>query len=179
MTTKNVPQENGWVTPTRSIIFGPPGTDYPADLDAVCRSVGELARSAPQPPSRIKLQHGGTTVEMEWPDQPVAATAAPAEAVPPAPVAEDGALGYLCAPMVGTFYHAREPGAPPLVSVGDLVTPGQPVGILEVMKMMSTVEADAAGRVVEILTPDATAVEFGQRLIALEPVAPASPDEDA
>ncbi|WP_405020610.1 acetyl-CoA carboxylase biotin carboxyl carrier protein subunit [Kitasatospora sp. NBC_00070] len=171
MTTKNTLQENGgsWARPTRSLAFGPPATDGPADLDAVCRSVAELARSSPKPPSRIRLQHGGTTVEMEWPDQP--ATAPAAGTAPPPPVAEDdGALGYLCAPMVGTFYHAREPGAPPLVAVGDLVVVGQPVGILEVMKMMSTVEADVAGRVVGILTPDATAVEFQQRLIALEPV---------
>ncbi|KDN80867.1 putative acyl-CoA carboxylase [Kitasatospora cheerisanensis KCTC 2395] len=75
----------------------------------------------------------------------------------------------MCAPMIGTFYHAPEPGAPPYVSVGDTITPGQPIGILEVMKMMSPVEADVAGRVVEILAADGTAVEFQQRLIAVEP----------
>ncbi|BFV55438.1 hypothetical protein KCMC57_up05420 [Kitasatospora sp. CMC57] len=176
MTTRNVPQENGRSAPARSIIFGPPEPDHPADLGQVCRSVAELARTAPRPPSRIRLQHGGTTVEMEWPDQPVAAVA-PAAAPAPAQAAEESGLSYVCAPMVGTFYLAREPGAAPLVAIGDLVTPGQPVGILEVMKMMSTVEADTAGRVVEILTSDATPVEFQQRLIALEPVV-AAPGED-
>ncbi|MGP4000593.1 acetyl-CoA carboxylase biotin carboxyl carrier protein [Streptomyces sp. 8N706] len=148
-----------------------------ADLDSVCRSVMELARTAPRPPLRIRLQHGQMTVEMEWPDsvagsgtrteQPVHQPRTPSAGPPPA--AQDE-VRYLLAPTVGTFYHAPEPGAPPFVSVGDVVRPGQPVGILEVMKMMSTVEADAAGRVVEFLAPDAQPVQFQQRLLALEPL---------
>ncbi|MEK8173136.1 acetyl-CoA carboxylase biotin carboxyl carrier protein subunit [Streptomyces sp. M19] len=57
------------------------------------------------------------------------------------------------------------------MSVGDLIRPGQPVGILEVMKMMTPVEAECGGRVVEVLVPDGGSVEYKQRLIALEPVA--------
>ena len=176
-TQENSPDEvalpNGAVLPALAPP-SPPSPASPADLESVCRSVAELARAAPKPPSRIKLRHGSTTVEVEWPvapvaDRPVPAAAGPEQ--PPAPPA-DG-LGYLCAPMVGTFYHSREPGAPPLVAVGDLVRPGQAVGILEVMKMMSTIEADQAGRVAEILVPDAQSVEYQQRLIALEPLAPA------
>ena len=72
--------------------------------------------------------------------------------------------------MIGTFYHAPEPGAPPFVSVGDLVAPGEQIGILEVMKMMSAVKADVAGTVREILAPDGGPVEFQQPLIAVEPV---------
>ncbi|MFF3763845.1 acetyl-CoA carboxylase biotin carboxyl carrier protein [Streptomyces sp. NPDC001922] len=166
------------------------------DLDTVCRSALELARTAPRPPLRIRLQHGQMTVEMEWADFAAGAAARPGEAghpagplpgeaaalaaaaaaLPPDPATApaaappENALRYLLAPTVGTFYHAPEPGAAPFVSVGDVVRPGQPVGILEVMKMMSTVEADAAGRVVEFLTPDAHPVEFQQRLIALEPL---------
>ncbi|WP_432094052.1 acetyl-CoA carboxylase biotin carboxyl carrier protein [Streptomyces sp. bgisy100] len=167
------------------------------DLDTVCRSALELARTAPRPPLRIRLQHGQMTVEMEWADSAggtaarpgeaaghpanplpgeAAALAAAAAALPPdpagtpAPAPPENTPRYLLAPTVGTFYHAPEPGAAPFVSVGDVVRPGQPVGILEVMKMMSTVEADTAGRVVEFLTPDAHPVEFQQRLIALEPL---------
>ncbi|QMV25087.1 acetyl-CoA carboxylase biotin carboxyl carrier protein [Streptomyces sp. SCUT-3] len=163
-----------------------------AALDSVCRSVTELARTAPEPPSRIRLQHGQTTVEMEWPGPApvpapaaaaVAAAAAPAAAAVaagPAPEAAPAAqdrLRYVCAPMVGTFYHAREPEAPPFVSVGDLVRPGQPVGILEVMKMMSTVEADVAGRVVEVVAPNGQPVEFQQRLLAVEPLSDDEADD--
>lgn len=90
------------------------------------------------------------------------------------PPGADAACGdaarYVCSPSVGTFYHAPEPGSPPFVQVGDVVRPGQPIGILEVMKMMSTVEADVAGRVVEVLAQDAQCVEFQQRLIAVEPL---------
>ncbi|MEU4098184.1 biotin/lipoyl-containing protein [Streptomyces sp. NPDC026673] len=176
-------------------------------LEAVCRSATELARSMPTPPRRIRLRHGQTAVEIEWPDpqersaayasaapaEPAQAPAtgpapAPATATGPAPApaaaqtpgaseaqeahrARDSTpLHYVCAPTVGTFYHAPDPGERPCVCVGDLVRPGQPVGILEVMKMMSTVEADVAGRVVEVIVPDGQPVEFHQRLIALEPI---------
>ena len=72
--------------------------------------------------------------------------------------------------MIGTFYHSPEPGAPPFVAVGDSVVPGQRIGILEVMKMMSPVEAQVAGIVREVLVPDGGAVEFQQPLIVVEPV---------
>ncbi|MFE2432635.1 acetyl-CoA carboxylase biotin carboxyl carrier protein [Streptomyces sp. NPDC059373] len=165
-------------------------------LDSVCRSATELAKAVPKPPQRIRLQYGQTSVEVEWPPEPAEPAPQPA-AQPPAqpgaqhsvqpgtqPAAQPGAqqahsaqeaqnsrsTHYLCAPTVGTFYRSPEPGAPPFVAVGDVVRPGQPVGVLEVMKMMSTVEADAAGRVVEFLVPDAHSVEYQQRLLALEPV---------
>lgn len=139
-------------------------------LDAVCRSVARLAGTATHPPRRIRMQDGQTVVEVEWPDR--------LPAVPvPAPDADDSTdgqpdcLSYVLAPMVGTFYHASAPDAQPYIQVGDVVRPGQPVGVLEAMKMMSTITAEHGGRVVEMLTPNAHPVEFDQRLIALEPVA--------
>ncbi|MDH6124962.1 biotin/lipoyl-containing protein [Kitasatospora sp. GP82] len=141
-----------------------------ADLEAVCRAVRELTRACAQPPSRIRLQHGRTTVEVEWPAPEGPAQPAPASVATAEPEQDTG-LTYVCAPMVGTFYHAPEPGSPPFVSVGDLVQPGQTVGILEVMKMMSTIASDIGGRVVEILVPNATSVEYQQQLIVVEPVA--------
>ncbi|MFF0296708.1 acetyl-CoA carboxylase biotin carboxyl carrier protein [Kitasatospora sp. NPDC004615] len=145
---------------------GSGGPDQVADLAELCRSVAELARTRAQPPRRIRLEHLGTAVEIEWDE-----SGAPDRTSPEVePEAEPEAAGHhVCAPMIGTFYHAPEPGAPPFVAVGDTVTAGQPIGILEVMKMMSPVEADLAGRVVEILVADGTAVEFQQRLIAVEP----------
>ncbi|WP_218026773.1 acetyl-CoA carboxylase biotin carboxyl carrier protein [Nocardia inohanensis] len=80
---------------------------------------------------------------------------------------DDSGTFPLCAPMVGVFYHAPEPGADPFVAVGDTVTRGQQVGITEAMKLMVPVEADRAGIVAEILVSDATAVEFGQPLLLL------------
>jgi acetyl-CoA carboxylase biotin carboxyl carrier protein len=70
--------------------------------------------------------------------------------------------------MVGTFYSAPEPGAEPFVTVGDEVRAGQQIAILEVMKLMTPVGADRAGRVAEVLVPDGTSVEYGTGLIALD-----------
>ncbi|GAA2740464.1 MULTISPECIES: acetyl-CoA carboxylase biotin carboxyl carrier protein [Kitasatospora] len=150
------------------------GTAPPAaDLAELCRSVAELARVRAEPPARIRLEHLGTAVEIQW--KPGEAPPAPAPDDPDKaaeraapPIDRDGPH-HVCAPMLGTFYHAPEPGKPPYVQVGDTVTPGQPIGILEVMKMMTPVEADAAGTVVEILVENATPVEFQQPLIAVEP----------
>lgn len=78
----------------------------------------------------------------------------------------------ICAPCVGTFYHAPQPGAAPFVEPGDTVAAGDQVGLVEAMKLMTPVEADAPGRVVRVLVPDGTPVEFGQPLLALAPSAP-------
>lgn len=144
-------------------------------LDAVCRNVAQLAKAAPATPRRIRIRDGQTSVEVEWPDpgdpaQPAVRT--PAGEQPGGPVAEEqDDLSYVRSPMVGTFYHASSPEAAPFVGIGDLVQPGQPVGVLEAMKMMSTITSTVGGRVVELIAPNGQAVEFDQRLIALEPVA--------
>lgn len=86
---------------------------------------------------------------------------------------EDGAAEpaaphhHVTAPTVGVFYAAPEPGAPPFVQPGDQVAPGQQIGIVEAMKLMIPVEADATGTVVEVLVASGTPVEFGERLLAL------------
>ena len=163
----------------------PPGTavsEVGASLEAVCRSVTELARTAPKPPRRIRLQAGQTHVEVEWPDphraavaQVSSADAAESGDEPDAPAAEAGdQLTHVRAPMVGTFYHAGSPVSPPFVQVGDVVQQGQQVGVLEAMKMMNSVTATASGRVVELLAANAQRVEFDEPLIALEPVAAAA-----
>ncbi len=147
-------------------------------LDAVCHSATRLVSAAQRPLRRLRVQSGDAVVEVEWPepkDEPQDRAAepdpGPADRPPPGVDGESAPdLHYIRAPMVGTFYHAPEPGARPFVSVGDVVERGQPVGIVEVMKFMNVVEADTPGRVVEILVPNAEPVEFEQCLIALAPV---------
>src|SRR5205085_7278628 len=73
-------------------------------------------------------------------------------------------------PMVGTFYRAPEPGAPPFVEVGDVVAPGQTLCILEAMKLMNEVKADLEAVVRAIHVDNAQPVEFGQVLFDLEPL---------
>jgi acetyl-CoA carboxylase biotin carboxyl carrier protein len=104
-------------------------------------------------------------VELEW----AAGSAAAPPAAIPEPDAPESARGYIRAEMVGTFYHASEPGAKPFVAAGDLVEPGQQVGILEAMKLMTPVSADLRGRIVEVLVANGEAVEYGQPLLAVEP----------
>jgi acetyl-CoA carboxylase biotin carboxyl carrier protein len=73
------------------------------------------------------------------------------------------------APMVGTFYLAPAPGAPPFVEVGSLVTEDDMVCIIEVMKLMNSIRAGCRGRVVEICVENGAVLEFGQTLMVIEP----------
>ncbi|RKZ21574.1 pyruvate carboxylase subunit B, partial [bacterium] len=74
------------------------------------------------------------------------------------------------APMVGTFYRAPAPDAPPYVEVGDVVKRGQVVCIIEAMKLMNEIESDVDGRIVEILVKNEEPVEYGQELFLVEPI---------
>ncbi len=76
--------------------------------------------------------------------------------------------GAVTAPMVGTAYTAPEPGADPFVNVGDAVSAGQTLLLIEAMKTFNPVRAPKAGRVARILISDATPVEYGEPLIILE-----------
>ena len=73
------------------------------------------------------------------------------------------------APMVGTFYRAPSPEAPPYVREGDKVKKGQTVCIIEAMKLMNEIESKVAGRVAKVLVENAQPVEFGQPLFLVEP----------
>lgn len=132
------------------------------------RDLADAAGAAGRPPRRMKVQSGDVVVEMEWPEGEAPAPA-PAAAEPDPPAAEPD-RPQICAPLVGTFYQAAEPGEPPFVKPGDVVEPGQQVGILEAMKLMNPIEAQIGGRVAEVLVPNETAVEYGQPLIALDPL---------
>ncbi len=83
-------------------------------------------------------------------------------------VAAGQGIQVVKSPMVGTFYRAPEPGAPPFVEVGTRVTPDSTVCIVEVMKLMNTLRAGAAGVVVDIAVENAAPVEFGQVLLAID-----------
>jgi oxaloacetate decarboxylase alpha subunit len=87
----------------------------------------------------------------------------------PAEPATDGAI-RVEAPMVGTFYRAPQPGAPPFVEEGDAVAAGQTLCILEAMKLMNEVKAEVEGVVRTIHVQNGQAVEYGQALFDLEPV---------
>lgn len=104
------------------------------------------------------------------PAAPQPPAAQPPAAFEPAPAAEPAEEeGYLVsAPMVGTFYAASSPGAPPFVQIGDRVQPGDTLCIIEAMKMMNQIESDKAGRVTAVLAKNGEPVEFGQPLFIIE-----------
>jgi acetyl-CoA carboxylase biotin carboxyl carrier protein len=93
-----------------------------------------------------------------------------AQRAPPAAFAEwsEGSV-VIRSPMVGTFYRASQPGAPPFVEVGQAVKPDSVVGIIEVMKLMNSITANVHGTVAQILVGDASQVEAGQPIIVIRP----------
>ena len=92
------------------------------------------------------------------------AAQAPLAAPPPVPV-EDRHI--VKSPIVGTFYEAPSPGAPAFVKIGDVVEVGQVLCIVEAMKLMNEIEADAAGEIVERIAIAGQPVEYGQALFAI------------
>jgi acetyl-CoA carboxylase biotin carboxyl carrier protein len=74
------------------------------------------------------------------------------------------------APMVGTFYRAPSPEAPPYVEVGQVIEPGQVVCVIEAMKLMNEIKSEVRGRLIEILVDNVEPVEFGQSMFIIEPV---------
>lgn len=100
---------------------------------------------------------------------PVEAAPAPAAApVAAAPAEAASHPGTISSPMVGTAYLAPEPGASAFIQVGDTVTEGQTILIIEAMKTMNHIPATKSGKVKEILVEDAQPVEFGEPLIIVE-----------
>jgi acetyl-CoA carboxylase biotin carboxyl carrier protein len=93
--------------------------------------------------------------------------AAEAPASAPAPAAAARPAGAVTAPMVGTAHLAPQPGAPPFVSLGDAVTVGQVLLIIEAMKVMNQIDAPRAGKVVDIRVGEGAPVEYGQVLMVI------------
>ena len=105
---------------------------------------------------------------------PVPTAPAPvvAAAAPPVPVAEvppaDEPGHVVKSPMVGTFYRSSSPGGKPFVELGSEIKEGEPICIIEAMKIMNEIESDASGTIRRILCENGQAVEFGQPLFIVE-----------
>lgn len=101
------------------------------------------------------------------PPQPVQAQTPAGDSAPPSSKSADSSK-QLKAPMVGTFYESSSPGSAPFVEVGQTVSVGQTLCIIEAMKMMNQIESDRAGVVREILVENEQPVEFDQPLFVIE-----------
>ena len=129
---------------------------------------------------KVKIKRGGQATivhahgEMSYPGYPAggAAEQRPAATIPPsvtppaAPVPEE-TLHMVKSPIVGTFYEAPSPGAPPFVKVGDMVEVGQVLCIVEAMKLLNEIESDVAGEIVKKMGSNGQAIEYGQELFAI------------
>ncbi len=122
----------------------------------------------------VTIEDAGMRVSVRRTPEPLesrlAAAASQEGEAPPEPRPETDGLVRVEAPMVGVFYRAAQPGAPPFVEEGDAVSPGQTLCILEAMKLMNEIKADVAGVVRRIAVGNAEPVEYGQLLFELEPV---------
>jgi acetyl-CoA carboxylase biotin carboxyl carrier protein len=126
---------------------------------------------------RLTVQLGECKIEIERGVPTAAGTLAGAPGALPsasetaeaARAAEPDTRHPILSPLVGTFYRSPQPGAKAFVEEGDLVEKGQPVAIVEAMKIMNQIQADRSGRVAQIMVTDAEWVEFQQVLMYLEP----------
>jgi acetyl-CoA carboxylase biotin carboxyl carrier protein len=142
-------------------------------IDLVQESgIGEIEITEGEEKVRISRQAAGTPMIMASPAmQPMAATGGPSAgsmpaAAPPPPAEPKGHA--LKSPMVGTFYRAPSPGAPSFVEVGQSVSKGQTLCIIEAMKLLNEIESDVAGTVKAILVENGQPVEYGQPLFLIE-----------
>jgi acetyl-CoA carboxylase biotin carboxyl carrier protein len=139
--------------------------------------------------AEFELQREGETLRLrkhspsQWagalPPTPMAIQQPIAPAVPPAPpsgnaavlepASDDVDLAIVKSPIVGTFYRAAEPGAPPFVDTGQTVRKGQVLCIIEAMKLMNEINAECDGEVVKVYVENGQAVQYGERLFAIRP----------
>lgn len=144
-------------------------------IDLVSESnVSELEITEADGKVRI-VKAGATPMVMAAPMMqqavPMAQAAPVATAAPGAPATAEAAeeTGHVVkSPMVGTFYRSSSPGAKAFAEVGDQVKAGQPVCIIEAMKIMNEIEADKDGTVTKILVDNGQPVEYGQPLFIIE-----------
>ena len=166
--------------------------EMPVEDDTVAASVRRLAELVTEHGlSELTVEDGGVTVTVKAAPEPVpvAAPLAPiavmahpqtlsaaqtpaysqtAVTAPPSP-ARAASIVALESPMVGVFYRSASPDDPAFVSVGDTIKVGQPIGLIEAMKVYSEVPAEVAGRVTEIPAESGKLVQQGQPLIYVEP----------
>jgi acetyl-CoA carboxylase biotin carboxyl carrier protein len=115
---------------------------------------------------RVRLVRGAGAPSIQPTHAPAAIPGTPTPSGPLHDVEEVG-VAYVTSPFVGTFYRAPSPDAGPFTEVGATVSAGQPLCIVEAMKLMNEIESEHAGTVLEILAENATSVEYGQKLFKI------------
>jgi acetyl-CoA carboxylase biotin carboxyl carrier protein len=126
---------------------------------------------------KLRIRKGGPVAFQAVPAAAPVASPAAVPPTPPAPAAVAGPaadldvdveLAIVTSPIVGTFYRAPEPNAPPFVRPGDQVKPGQTLCIIEAMKMMNNIDSEYEGTVVKVFVENGQPVQYGERLFAIK-----------
>ena len=117
---------------------------------------------------RIRVAKGAAVAYAALPAAAAPAAAAAANAAPAAPPRAGDHPGAVKSPMVGTVYLAQQPEAPPFAKIGDRISEGQVILIVEAMKVMNQIRATRAGTLREVLVADGEPVEFGQPLMIID-----------
>jgi len=144
------------------------------DLRIQVRRASSAAPSVTEPASLARRQHPATSDETaSGVDVATTEHTAQDDAVPPVSSPSESAIPdhwvAVTAPMAGTFYRSPNPDESPFVEVGDTVSPGQTVALIEVMKLFTELKTDVPGKVARIDASDGELVEFGQCLVWIEP----------
>ena len=152
-------------------MFGP-DVELIRALAAVLDEAGLTEIEIGEGANRIRIARQATAAAAPAPTsapRPAAVGSMPEAEAPPAPVADDASHpGAVTSPLVGVVYVAPEPGGRPFVSVGDEISEGDTLFIVEAMKTMNPVRAPSGGRVTRILAENGARVEYGEVLLILE-----------
>lgn len=157
-------------------------TEPKLDLDQI-RAVIKIASESPDVAELevasetlkvvVKKVAGAVRAVVSTPSSSSSTSSAAVPSAPPsAPTGSSDQLVPITAPMVGTFYRAPKPDAPPFIAEGDLVEPGQAVCIIEAMKLFNEIQSEVRGRVAKIMVENASPVEYGQLLMLVDTTAP-------
>ncbi len=119
---------------------------------------------------RLRIGFGRTTAVVAAPAASPSAVSVTSAPTPGAAEVADPSVVYVTSPFVGTFYRAPSPEAENFVEVGASVKKGQPLCIIEAMKLMNEIEAEATGTLMEVLVENGKSVEFGQKLFKIKKI---------
>ena len=134
---------------------------------SVRKNAGQAPVVVPVTPIPEAIAAPAGLTESVSPPPPVPAAEPPKETSTPSAI--DQKWTAVTSPMVGTFYRAPSPDEAPFVEVGDAIRKGQPVCIIEAMKLMNEIEAEISGQVMEIAVANGEPVEYGQTLLWVKP----------
>ena len=139
-------------------------------LNEVNIETKELKLHVKREPDQKVFKSTPAPTQQALPPAPVAAIAAPAVAAKvDKPVAAGSKTLDIKSPMIGTFYRTSNPDSPPFISVGDKVSKGQTVCIIEAMKLFNEIESEISGTVIKAMVENASPVEYDQVLFVVEP----------